>query len=290
MMKRNGKEVISTFLNYGGLFQINIHNSYILYTPTYMSYRFPGEHLIDGERSMGEILLHFAEVSTQRKNTTSKGLIFTIPIKPTQEALNVKTLEHLNFDFWKYEIEKHGTYTPKKFLGKKLLTFDLKEFMTKVESNKPTYTMYFGSHTTPPCEEQTIHIVVNKPILMAGCEFKLLRDNSLFSSKAKEIHSRVEQPLQGRPLYTFGTASFTFFPNLTSVAPPRFNKRLLEKPIGKFQGKRIRYDKTGKPYILGPDGKPVYLDTILGEAGMMELFVDKLNCDLPKEAESGVAA
>jgi hypothetical protein len=66
MMKRNGKEVISTFLNYGGAFQINIHNSYILFTPTYMSYRFPGEHLIDGERSMGEILLHFAEVSNQR--------------------------------------------------------------------------------------------------------------------------------------------------------------------------------------------------------------------------------
>jgi hypothetical protein len=214
----------------------------------------------------------------------------TIPIKPAKEALNVKTLEHLNFDFWKYEIQKHGTYTPKKFLGKKLLTFDLKDFLGKVEAMKPSFTMYMGSQTTPPCEEHTYHIVIDKPLQMAGCEFKLLRDNSLFSSKAKEIHSRIEQPLNDRPLYTFNFDSFKFYPNLTSIMPQRFNKKLLERPIGKFQGKRIRYDKNGKPYIIGPDGKIIYIEDVLGEKGALDLYVDKLNCDLPKKAESGVSS
>lgn len=68
MIKRNFKEVIVAFMNYGGLFQVTIDNTYLLFTPVYMSFKFPGEHLINGERPMGELVLNFAEMSTQRVN------------------------------------------------------------------------------------------------------------------------------------------------------------------------------------------------------------------------------
>ena len=66
MMKRNQKEVIATFMNFGGLVQLSINGAYVLFTPTYMSFRFPGEHTYEGKRYMGEIVLHLVEMSSQR--------------------------------------------------------------------------------------------------------------------------------------------------------------------------------------------------------------------------------
>ena len=66
MIKRNQKEVIATFLNFGGTVQIAIGGTFVLFTPTYMSFRFPGEHLFEGTRYMGEIILHLTEMSGQR--------------------------------------------------------------------------------------------------------------------------------------------------------------------------------------------------------------------------------
>jgi len=37
------------------------------------------------------------------------------------DALNLDNLDHLNMEFWRYEILKHGTYVPKKFLSKILI-------------------------------------------------------------------------------------------------------------------------------------------------------------------------
>lgn len=34
------------------------------------------------------------------------------------KGLNIGSFERLNIDFWRYEVEKKGTYTPKKFLSK----------------------------------------------------------------------------------------------------------------------------------------------------------------------------
>jgi len=66
MMKRNQKEVIAAFMNFGGLVQLSIGGTYVLFTPTYMSFRFPGEHTFEGKRYMGEIVLHLVEMSSQR--------------------------------------------------------------------------------------------------------------------------------------------------------------------------------------------------------------------------------
>jgi hypothetical protein len=66
MMKRNNKEVIATFMNFGGTVQVAIGGTFVLFTPTYMSFRFPGEHLFEGKRYMGEIIIHLVEMSSQR--------------------------------------------------------------------------------------------------------------------------------------------------------------------------------------------------------------------------------
>lgn len=68
MMKRNQHEIITTFMNFAGILSINIHGVYTNYTPTYMSYRFPGEHTFEGKRFMGEIIIHLVELASQRVN------------------------------------------------------------------------------------------------------------------------------------------------------------------------------------------------------------------------------
>ena len=68
MIKRNQKEIIATFMNFGGALQLSIGGTYALFTPTYMSFRFPGEHLFEGRRYMGEIVIHMVEITPQRVN------------------------------------------------------------------------------------------------------------------------------------------------------------------------------------------------------------------------------
>jgi len=228
MMKRNQKEIISTFMNFGGTVQLAIGGTFVLFTPTYMSFRFPGEHLFEGKRYMGEIVLHLVEMSSQRKNSVSNGLNITIPIKPSMKGVNMSSFERLNIDFWRYEVEKHGSYTPKQFLKKKLLSFDLANMFRRVMAGHPESVFYMGSHTTPPCEENTYHMVFTKPLIMSGCQFKLLRENSLLSHKTKNIHARTEAPLSDRVVYKYNTSKMTYIKNINSVLPPTFNKFLIK--------------------------------------------------------------
>jgi len=173
----------------------------------------------------------------------------------------------------------------KKFLKKKLLAFDLGAFLKKVDNLKPHYHFYFGSQTTPPCSEQTYHLVADKPLTMAGCQFKLLRDNSLFSSKAKEIHVRMEKPNNDRRVYSFSSSSFKFIPDISGLIPQGFNKYLLQHGYGyKAKSKYGRYGPWGK---MNMKGKRKGANGIFGD----DEWLDELNCDLPtdnnadKEAE-----
>jgi carbonic anhydrase len=280
LIKRNEKEAIVAFMNFGGVFQILIDNTYLMFTPVYMSFRFPGEHLIDGDRKLGEILIHFTELSKQRKTMTSNGLILSIPLEPTADGLEIDSFEQLNVDFWKYEIQKHGTYTPKKFLKKKLLPFDLSSIMKKVSDLKPDYYFYYGSHTTPPCAENTYHLVINKPLQIAGCQFKLLRDNSLFSSRAKEIHARMEKPLGDRTVYTLSSAQVSYIRNISGIYPQSFNKYLL---VHGYKYKAKLWAKMGKKY--GKFGRYFRGENPwkrLFKNGPNDEWVDELNCDIPK--------
>lgn len=66
LVKKNFNEIIVTFLNFAGIMKLTVDGTYLLYTPQFMSFRFPGESIIDGKRSMGDILLNFAEISSER--------------------------------------------------------------------------------------------------------------------------------------------------------------------------------------------------------------------------------
>jgi hypothetical protein len=101
-----------------------------------------------------------------------------------------------------------------------------------------------GSHTTPPCEENTYHMILTKPLTMSGCQFKLLRESSLISNKPKNLHARLEQPINDRTLYIYDTAKMIYIKNISSMIPPEFNKYLLKK--GGFKRKhRIVCTKKG---------------------------------------------
>jgi carbonic anhydrase len=276
LIKRNEKEVIVAFMNFGGLFQISIDNSYLLFTPVYLSFRFPGEHLVDSGRKLGEILIHFAELSTQRKTSTTNGFVLSIPIQPTTDALEIEAFEQLNIDFWKYEIEKHGTYAPKRFLKKNLLTFDLGSIMKKVTNLRSNYYFYFGSHTTPPCKEQTYHMVVEKPLKISGCQFKLLRDNSLFSTQAKAIHARLQKDATDRPVYKLSYSQVLYIRSIAGIVPQGFNKYLLLH--GYLYKRRAQNRKRGK-------GKKNPWNRLFGGKGAGsdgDEWLDELNCDVPK--------
>jgi len=66
LIKRNFGELIVVLLNFGGVLKIDIENTFLLYTPQYITFRFPGETIIDGVRSMGDIQIHFVELSDKR--------------------------------------------------------------------------------------------------------------------------------------------------------------------------------------------------------------------------------
>jgi hypothetical protein len=91
----------------------------------------------------------------------------------------------------------------------------------------PNFYMYFGSQTTPPCTENVIYVVVDKPLRLPGCQFKLLRENSLLSSHAKEIHTRIEKPASNRVVYKFNKSIFSYIPSIVGLVPQSFNKYLI---------------------------------------------------------------
>jgi hypothetical protein len=66
LIKKNFGELIIVFLNFAGILKLEVENQYSLYTPQYISFRFPGETIIDGVRSLGDMQIHFAEISKNR--------------------------------------------------------------------------------------------------------------------------------------------------------------------------------------------------------------------------------
>ena len=81
LVKKNFNEIIVTFLNFAGILKLAVDGTYIMYTPQYMSFRFPGESIIDGKRSMGDIQINFAEMSSERVNYIRIYLFFSRKLK-----------------------------------------------------------------------------------------------------------------------------------------------------------------------------------------------------------------
>jgi len=109
-----------------------------------------------------------------------------------------------------------------------------------------------GSETIPPCVENIIHITLDKPLELPGCQFKLLRESSLVSSRAKEIHTRIEMPINERPVYKFDTRAVSYINSIDGLVPQSFNQYLLKFGygylfrLGQKRGRFGWYGKNGK--------------------------------------------
>jgi len=245
LVKKNFGEIIVVFLNFGGILKLEVDRKAVLYTPQYLSFRFPGETIIDGKRSMGDMQMHFAEISKNRRVATTNGLILNVPLKPNNRKSSIKEFDQLNLEFWRSEVMKKGVYTPKKFMKKQLNIFSLDGLSKRIINNNPEYMVNMGSDTIPPCKENVVHITLDKPLEIPNCQFKLLREGSLLKSRAKEIHSRLQQPLNDRPIYSFNKQSVSYLPTLTGLVPPSYRKYLISKGYN-IKKKKVLKGKNGK--------------------------------------------
>ncbi len=60
---RRFNEIIVKFQNDPGLFMIEVKNKRLVYEPKYISFRFPGQNLINNNRYVGEMLINCKELS-----------------------------------------------------------------------------------------------------------------------------------------------------------------------------------------------------------------------------------
>lgn len=99
-----------------------------------------------------------------------------------------------------------------------------------------------GSETIPPCKENIVHITLDKPLEIPNCQFKLMREGSLINSRAKEIHSRLEMPLNDRPIYTFNAQKVSYLPTIQGLVPESYlNYMIRKEPKSKktTKGKKV---------------------------------------------------
>ena len=92
LIKKNFGEVIVVFRNFGGVLKLSSVGGYLNYTPQYMSFRFPGETIIDGKRSEGDLQLHFAEL-------TEKSPVIFYYIIILSYYLNILLFSFFNYNF-----------------------------------------------------------------------------------------------------------------------------------------------------------------------------------------------
>jgi carbonic anhydrase len=237
LVKKHYQELKVHFLNAAGVLKYWVDNQNLIFQPQYLSFRFPGEHVIDGKRYPGEVLIHFTELNPNRKTWITNGLVLSIPLNPKKDHPNLKIFDDLNPDFWKLGVKKTGQYEPKQTLGKKLLKFNLSELVKKSVIQNPKYFTYVGSQTTPPCNLNVIYLILNKPIKISNCQFKVIRESSLLTDRPKEIHARLTQNRNGRKVYELGAYQMKFSPQIKSIIPMMVKKfKAYEKAIRKMIG------------------------------------------------------
>lgn len=59
---RRFNEIVINFTNDPGLIMIELNNKRLMFQPKYISFRFPGEHVIVGKRYIGEMLINCDEI------------------------------------------------------------------------------------------------------------------------------------------------------------------------------------------------------------------------------------
>ena len=99
----------------------------------------------------------------------------SVPLKNKAKYSNLKFIESLDLDFWKYD-KKMKSHTPVNFIcilpiniAKKKKIFEFSELINKIKEIKlVNYFLYLGSQTVPPCKgnkslklENVFHVYVS---------------------------------------------------------------------------------------------------------------------------------
>ena len=212
-------ETVIRFTNNPGLITLTKAGTSIIYMPKYISFRFPGEHMVLGKKYNGEMQIHCREVNKDRKRRVSNGLIITIPLDNDIKNHNLDTLESLNLDYWKFQLKDKNNYIPKDFASQQQNVFHFSNIMYIIKKSLPNFYFYIGSNTVPPCQENVYHLIVNAPLKISNCQFKLLRDNSLFTDKFQAVHARLTQPKNKRKVYVLTNNNIQFKTYVENLIP-----------------------------------------------------------------------
>jgi carbonic anhydrase len=254
VVKKGKADVVTTFLKFPGMFNLAAQGNKLSYMPVSVNYRFPGETIIDGKRSEGDIVIDMEPIANKPSEHITNGFSLTIPLRQKKSAKAISTIDKLDPEIWPEELKNKGQYIPKT-LKKKPYKFKIEEIIKRLMkeiSSKKThgqdFFMYQGSETVPGCKSDHIWIIPNASIPIPPCQFNILRRNSLLSSLNKPfaIHSRVEQKLGHRNVYSFSQKNMGVIKSFEGLVPQSFNKYLSD--VGPKYRFKIVY-KYGKPIV-----------------------------------------
>lgn len=179
----------------------------IYYQAKEIRFHTPSEHTIDGKKYEMEIeIIHYG----QTKGDAYKQLVFNIlftaypgiynkfiedldlfnlpnPVNPTKDILH-----ELNINKMMFETEEAGGLNQKYF----------------------SFYTYMGSLSSPPCTQNTIHIVSADPVRLGTTALSLFKEalkvpesvdleGNVYKSKGLTDNSRKTQPLNGRKIYYY---------------------------------------------------------------------------------------
>jgi hypothetical protein len=126
-IQSNANEIYIHFNEFAGGLKLQFSDGHILsYAIRKLSFRFPAEHLINGYRLDGEIVLIGEEITDgdNRAIAITNGIEFAIPLQFNPKAPIYNELDDLNPDTWKQEVLANGSYVPKNSISGKLSTFN----------------------------------------------------------------------------------------------------------------------------------------------------------------------
>ena len=116
----------------------------------------------------------------------------------------------------------------------------------QIIDNESDYMLNLGSETIPPCKENVIHISLQKPLHIPSCQFKLLREGSLVSSRAKEIHTRIQKENNDRQIYSFDNTNINYLNSLAGLVPDSYEDYNLYSRNSIKERKNIQKRKRNK--------------------------------------------
>lgn len=227
-----------------------------IYSVEDIKFHTPSEHTIDGNSFPMEMQVIHEAIT---KGDYGKRLILSFLFTPKPARYN-KFLDELEFYNLPNPHDKSRDINQKLSICNVLL--DAKDDELSVMNPFSFYT-YSGSMTTPPCQENVIHIVASKPIELSITVMELFKEalrqpdfeddqgNVIVSEESLLDNARGVQALNGRPVFHYDADLYT---------APNFKKVLQEPVPKKPSGHYEKQDSTITNYMyvdgLKPSGIP----------------------------------